>query len=153
MKLALYQPEIPQNTGTLMRLCACFGIAIDLIEPCGFHFSDRTLKRSGMDYLQHINYFRHPSWDRFFEQRKKENHRIILMTPHTDHTYLDHHFTESDILLLGRESDGVPSSVAQAVDAKIKIPMKPQMRSINLALSGAIVLAEAMRQTNLFPQS
>ena len=148
MRLALYQPEIPQNTGTLLRLCACWGVPLDIIEPCGFSLSDARLRRAGMDYIERATYVRHASWTLFLQANLG---RLILLTPHTTLSYVDFSFEFQDVLILGQESQGVPSAVAEQIPIHLKIPMLPKRRSINVALSGAIVLSEALRQTNLFP--
>ncbi len=148
MRLALYQPEIPQNTGTLLRLCACWGIPLDIIEPCGFPLSDTRLRRAGMDYLERVQLERHVSWEAFLSTRSG---RVLLLTPHTSVSYVDFTYNAQDTLLLGQESCGVPPEVAEEVEIHLKIPMLPQRRSINVALSGAIVLGEALRQTHLLP--
>jgi tRNA (cytidine/uridine-2'-O-)-methyltransferase len=143
MHLALYQPDIPQNTGTLIRLGACLGVPIDIIEPCGFLFSDARLRRAGMDYLDQAEITRHPSWDDFRAARAGK--RLVLLTTKAAQSYLDFAFHPDDVLLLGRESEGAPADVHRQADAKLRIPMKA--RSLNVALAGAIVLAEALRQT------
>lgn len=149
MRLALYQPDIPQNTGTLMRLCACMGVAMDIIEPCGFIFSDKNLKRAGMDYLDRIDLTRHGNFDDFRETR--ETGRIVLLTTKSDLSFLDFAFRPDDTLLLGRESAGVPDDVHSACDARITIPMAAGLRSLNVAVTGAMALCEALRQTGGFP--
>jgi tRNA (cytidine/uridine-2'-O-)-methyltransferase len=145
MRLALYQPEIPQNTGTLLRLGACLGFPIDIIEPCGFIMNDRKMKRSGMDYLNAVEMLRHDSWDSFYETNS--NGRIILLSPTAETSYLDFAFQEEDILLVGRESSGVPESVRQNCTHSVFIPMQRGCRSLNVAVAAAIVVAEALRQT------
>ena len=153
MRLALYEPDIPQNTGTIMRLGACFAISIDIIEPCGFILSDRRLKRSGMDYLDHVSFTRHDSWVKFLETTQTEDtSRIILLSTKAKQNYTDFTFDPNDILLLGRESAGVPAKVHDAADASIIIPMTLETRSLNVAISAAIVLGEALRQTNSYPK-
>jgi tRNA (cytidine/uridine-2'-O-)-methyltransferase len=153
MRLALYEPDIPQNTGTIMRLAACFRISIDIIGPCGFIFSDRRLRRSGMDYIDHVNLKLHDSWAEFFKfSKKKENTRIILLSTKATQNYTDFKFNSKDILLLGRESAGVPEHVHNTADARIIIPMAPETRSLNVAISAAIVIGEALRQTNNYPK-
>lgn len=147
MRLALYEPDIPQNTGTLMRLAACFNLPVDIIEPCGFIFNDQKMRRAGMDYLDIVDYTRHDSWDRFYAQHQG---RIVLLTTKGSEPYHKFAFRNDDILLLGRESAGVPDFVHQAADARLRIPMRPETRSINVAVSGAIVLGEALRQTGSF---
>jgi tRNA (cytidine/uridine-2'-O-)-methyltransferase len=150
MRLALYQPEIPQNAGTLLRLAACLSFGVDIIEPCGFVLSDRRVKRAGMDYLERVDYKCYSSWRNYQETRHKS--RLILLTPHTDNSYLNFEFYADDILMVGQESCGVPDDVMRAVDAKVAIPMAPGERSINVAVAATLVLGEALRQTNLFPQ-
>lgn len=149
MKLALYQPEIPQNAGTLMRLGACMGVPIEIIEPCGFIMNDRKMKRSGMDYLDKVMLTRHGSWNQFQDTMQKS--RIILLSPVAESSYLDFQFQPEDILLVGRESSGVPSDVRAAVTHSVYIPMVEGCRSINVAVAAALVLGEALRQTRLFP--
>ncbi len=145
MRLALYQPDIPQNAGTMMRLCACLGVAIDVIEPCGFVLSDKNLKRAGMDYLESLDMTRHASWQAFRDQNKDA--RLVLLTTKTDQSYVDFSFAPGDILLMGRESAGVPDDVHDACDARITIPMAMGMRSLNVAVAAAMALGEALRQT------
>jgi tRNA (cytidine/uridine-2'-O-)-methyltransferase len=152
MRLALYQPDIPQNTGTILRLAACLGIDIDIIEPCGFVWSDKYLRRAGMDYLDRVAPVRHPSWDAFRESRRAAGGRLILLTtggsiPHTRFAFKD-----DDCLILGRESAGVPDEVHEAADARIRVPMNAGLRSINVAMAAAIVLGEALRQTDGYPE-
>ncbi len=147
MRLALYQPDIAPNTGTLIRLGACLGVAVDIIEPCGFLFSDSRLRRAGMDYLDRAEVVRHPSWDAFLVARAGV--RLVLLTTKGAQPYLDFAFRPDDVLLLGRESEGVPDEVHEQVEARLRIPLKA--RSLNVALAGAIVLAEALRQTEGFP--
>jgi len=150
MRLALFQPDIPQNTGTLLRLGACLDLPIDIIEPCGFLFNEKSLLRAGMDYLDFASYRRHDSWESFLRFRAdnpKEYGRIVLMTTHASQPYTDFEFKENDIILMGRESAGVPDEVHQTADARITIPMNPQARSINMAVSAAMAVSEALRQT------
>jgi tRNA (cytidine/uridine-2'-O-)-methyltransferase len=148
MRLALYEPDIPQNTGTLLRLGACLGIAVDIIEPCGFLFTDKGLKRAGMDYLDLANYRRHASWAAFEADRTA---RLVLLSSKATHPYTEFRFAPDDILLMGRESAGVPDSVRDAADARLRIPLMPGLRSLNVALAAAMVLGEALRQTEGFP--
>lgn len=148
IRLALYQPEIPQNTGTLLRAGACLGVKLDIIEPCGFGLSDTRLKRAGMDYVEIAQYTRHTSWQVFEEQAKENQKRLVYLTPHGDVSYTDFEFTSQDILILGRESDGLPKDVAQEISHHIAIPMIEGRRSLNVALAGAMVLGEALRQIN-----
>lgn len=147
MHLALFEPDIPQNTGTLIRLGACFGIHVDIIEPCGFVFSDRRLKRAGMDYFDLADITRHDSWRAF--QDASKGHRLVLLTTKGSEPYTHFRFREDDILILGRESAGVPEEVHAAADARLRIPIRG--RSLNVAISGAIVVSEALRQLAAFP--
>lgn len=149
MRLALYEPDIPQNTGTIMRLCACLGVPLDIIEPCGFMLSDKNLKRAGMDYLEHLDMTKHASWNAF--QAAMQGKRVVLMTTKTSDTYLDFSFGKDDILLAGRESAGVPDDVHAACSSRVTIPMAGGLRSLNVAIASAMVLAEALRQTGGFP--
>lgn len=143
LRLALYQPDIPQNTGTLMRLCACLGIGMDVIEPCGFVLSDKNLRRAGMDYLDQLNWQRHGDWAAFQAQRQG---RLIVLSTQAPIPYTDFAFEKTDTLLLGRESSGLPHDVHDCADARVIIPLQPGMRSLNVAIAGAIVLSEALRQ-------
>ncbi len=150
MRLALYQPDIPQNTGTLLRTSACLGVGVDLIEPLGFVMSDRRLKRAGMDYLDQTELTRHASWDAFLKARESSAGRLVLLTTQADCMYGDFEFGADDTLLLGSEGSGVPENVHAIVDARIRIPMDPAARSLNVAVAGAMVLGEALRQTDGF---
>lgn len=154
MRIALFQPDIPQNTGTLLRLGACLDVELDIIEPCGFVFSEHSLKRSGMDYLNLVSYRRHNSWEDFLEYRKKHSEeygRIVLLTTHASQPYTKFEFQKNDIILMGRESAGVPQEVHDIVDARLLIPMNEKARSINVAVSAVMVVGEALRQCDLFP--
>ena len=154
MRLALFQPDIPQNTGTLLRLGACLDIELDIIEPCGFIFSERTLKRAGMDYLDMVRYRRHHSWEHFLQYRAEhpeEYGRIVLLTTHASEPYYNFEFRPNDIILMGRESAGVPEEVHQTADARLLIPMNHNARSINVAVSAVMVGGEGLRQVNGFP--
>lgn len=147
MKIALYEPDIPQNTGTILRTAACLGAGVDVIEPCGFVFSDKQLKRSGMDYLDMVDVVRHNDWAAFQALRQgQEGHRVVLLTTKAATPYTDFCFAPGDILLLGSESRGVPDAVHDAADARVTIPMAPGARSLNVAISCAMVLGEALRQ-------
>ncbi len=148
MRLALYQPDIPQNTGTLMRLCACLGVGMDIIEPCGFPLSDKSLKRAGMDYIDSLDLTRHASWDAF---RAQKPGRLVLMSTKAAVPFLDFRFESTDILLAGRESAGVPDAVRDACEAAVTIPMAAGMRSLNVAVAATLVLGEALRQVGRFP--
>lgn len=154
MRLALFQPDMPQNTGTMLRLGACLGIEVDIIEPCGFVFDERALRRYGMDYLELVKYRRHDSWDAFCNfaySHPEEYGRIVLLTTKSLLPYTDFEFRPNDVLMVGRESAGVPEEVHHAVDARVIIPMTEAARSINVAVSATMVLGEALRQTHLFP--
>ncbi|MGE4352387.1 MAG: tRNA (cytidine(34)-2'-O)-methyltransferase [Bdellovibrionales bacterium] len=147
LRLALYQPDMPTNTGSMLRLGACLGVPLDIIEPCGFIWDDKRLHRVAMDYIDHINVTRHLDWDRF--RQASSNRRIILLTTKGAIPYTDFVFSPTDILMVGRESAGVPDTVHNAVDGRVVIPMAPQMRSLNVALSAAMVLGEALRQISV----
>ncbi|WP_375594391.1 tRNA (cytidine(34)-2'-O)-methyltransferase [Algihabitans albus] len=152
MKLVLYQPDIPQNAGTLLRLGACLGVAVEVIEPCGFVWDDRRLRRAGMDYLAGVELTRHRSWQAYSALRQKKGERLVLLTTRGDRSYIDFAFAPGDALLLGRESAGVPEDVHAAADARLRIPLRQGQRSLNVAVAGAMVLGEALRQAKLFPQ-
>ena len=144
--LVLFQPDIPGNTGTLLRLGACMGVSVHIIEPAGFRLDDRALKRSGMDYLETASLVRHTSWDVFETWRKSEGRRLVLLTTKSEHSYLDFTYQPNDLLIFGRESSGVTKEVHAAADEALTIPMQAGARSINLSLSAAMVLGEALRQ-------
>jgi tRNA (cytidine/uridine-2'-O-)-methyltransferase len=145
MQLALYEPDIAQNTGTILRLCACLGVAAHIIEPAGFPVSDRAFRRAGMDYLDQVNLRRHASWAAFEEWRRTERLQLVLFTTRAATSYLDHRY-DNDVLLFGRESSGVPDAVHAAADARLTIPMRVGLRSLNVAMACAIVAGEALRQ-------
>ena len=149
MRLALYEPDIPQNAGAMMRLGAALGVGIDLIEPCGFLLTDRGFKRAGMDYLKSADIARHESWARF-RAGTNPAARLLLLTTRGDMAYTDFAFAPGDTLLVGRESAGVPGTVHAAADARLVIPLSPGMRSLNVAQAAAMVLGEALRQTGGF---
>lgn len=155
MRLALYQPDIPQNTGTILRMCACLGVAVDVIGPAGFDMSDRSLRRAGLDYLEHADLTRHVSFAAFEAARglTQPVPRVVLLTSHGAVRHLDFAFAASDILMLGRESAGVPDAVHTGVDGRVRIPMRAGLRSLNIAVAAAIVLGEALRQTGLWVQN
>jgi tRNA (cytidine/uridine-2'-O-)-methyltransferase len=144
MRLALFQPDIAANTGTILRMGACLDVAVDIIEPCGFPFSDRSLQRAGMDYLSRVRMTRHASWTAFQAQCEG---RIVLLTTKAQFTHCQFRFAANDVLLLGRESAGVPPDVHESAAARIAIPMAPGERSLNVALAAAMGLSEALRQT------
>ena len=147
MEIALFQPDIPQNTGTILRLCACLDVAAHIIEPAGFAVSDRAFRRAGMDYIDQVRLTRHISWTKFEEWRRQGGHRLILFTTKGATSYLDFHYSASDILLFGRETVGVTDEVVAATDARLKIPLKQGLRSLNVAMAAAMAIGEALRQT------
>jgi tRNA (cytidine/uridine-2'-O-)-methyltransferase len=150
MRIALYQPDIPQNTGTILRLAACFGIEAHLIAPAAFPMSDRAFRRAGMDYLDAVALVRHVSWPAFETWRKVHCCRLVLFTTTATQSYLDYAFRAEDVLLFGRESAGVPPAVHAAADARLVIPMRPGLRSLNVAVAAAMAVGEALRQTGGF---
>ena len=147
MRIALYEPDIPQNTGTILRLTACLGLEAHIIEPTGFPSSDRAFRRAGMDYLDQVALTRHSSWTTFDGWRRGARLRLVLFTTAAEQSYLDHAYRRDDILLFGRESAGVPAAVHQAADARLKIPMREGLRSLNVAMAAAMAAGEAIRQT------
>jgi tRNA (cytidine/uridine-2'-O-)-methyltransferase len=151
LRLAFYQPEIPQNTGTLLRLAACMGISLDLIEPCGFVLSDARMRRAGMDYLELASLTRHENWNTFHETATQTKRRLVLLCPRAPLSFTNFTFTPMDTLLLGTESSGVPEDVRDLCPSSINIPMLAGRRSLNVAISGAMVLGEALRQLRAFP--
>jgi tRNA (cytidine/uridine-2'-O-)-methyltransferase len=152
MHIALFEPDIPQNTGTILRLAACLGLEAHVIEPAGFPTSDRAFRRAGMDYLDHVSLTRHTSWSAFEAWRRAADLRLALLTTRAERSFLDHEFEQQDILLFGRESSGVPDPVHTAADIRLKVPMRAGLRSLNVAMSCAIVVAEALRQTGQWPK-
>jgi tRNA (cytidine/uridine-2'-O-)-methyltransferase len=153
IRIALYQPDIAQNTGTILRTAACLGIAVDIIEPAGFPVSDKSFRRSGMDYLDHVSWQRHDDFEAFQRDRRTAGRRLVLMTTHAALPYSSFAFQPDDMVLAGRESAGVPEAVHAAADARIVIPMQPGLRSLNVAVSVAMVAGEALRQLGAFPGS
>lgn len=151
MDLALFEPDIPQNAGTLMRLGACLNVRVHLIEPAGFPTSDKNFRRAGMDYLDRVDLMRHISWRTFREWQLESGQRLVLATTKAAVPYTDLAFRADDIVLLGRESKGVPDAVHEAADARIVIPIAQGLRSLNVALAGGMILGEALRQTRGFP--
>ena len=151
MRLALFEPDIPQNTGALLRLAACFGIAVDLIEPFGFVLDDRRLRRAVLDYAARVEIDRHRSWEAFLSSRDP-NSRLVLLTTHGAVALHRFAFATADTLLLGRESAGVPDLVHEAAAVRVVIPLQPGNRSLNVAMAGAIALFEALRQTGQLPE-
>lgn len=149
MRIALFEPEIAGNVGAVMRLGACFGVAVDLIEPMGFIWDDRRVRRTAMDYIDHVEVARHASFEDLVGTTKEA--RLVLMTTKSATSLYDFAFRADDILLFGKESAGVPADIAAACDAALRIPIRPQVRSLNLATSAAIALGEARRQTGGLP--
>lgn len=151
IRLALYQPDIPQNAGTILRIGACLGVAVDIIEPAGFAFSEARFRRAGLDYVRHVELERHVSFDAFETARTAAGRRLVLLSTRAAIPYVDFAFSASDTLLLGRESSGVPEAVHAAAEARILVPMRQGLRSLNVAAAAAMVLGEALRQTGGFP--
>ena len=149
MKIAMYQPDIPQNCGAMMRLCACIGVGLEIIEPCGFLWDERKIRTSAMDYYDKASIARHSSWEAF-QGHYQGKARVILMSTKASQPFCDFAFEENDILLAGRESAGVPENVHESVDARVFIPMKQGLRSLNIVNATSMILGEALRQTNLF---
>jgi tRNA (cytidine/uridine-2'-O-)-methyltransferase len=150
IELALYQPDIAPNVGALLRLGACLGVRVHVIHPTGFSFSRSALRRSGLDYLDHVKFLEHDSFARFEAWRSDVTRRLVLLTTLASSSAYDVAYREGDILMVGRESAGVPETVAAAADLRIRIPMRPAMRSLNVATAASLVLGEAMRQTSGF---
>ena len=148
MRIALYQPDIPQNTGTILRLAACLGVAVDLIGPAGFDSTDRGLKRAGLDYMQYARLERHISWERFLVASPPG--RLVLLSTAAVTSFVDFSYLADDVLLFGRETAGVPPHVHAAADARLRVPMRSGLRSLNIAVTAAIVVGEALRQTDGF---
>jgi tRNA (cytidine/uridine-2'-O-)-methyltransferase len=150
-RLALYQPDIPQNAGALLRLGACLSFHVDVIEPCGFIWDEKRMRRSGMDYMELVGVTRHTSWPAFRQWSHDQGRRVVLLSTKASER-LDHFtFRPNDIIMVGRESAGVPDAVAGAADARIRIPLAPAARSMNVAMAAAIAMAEALRQLAAFP--
>src|SRR5665213_3747038 len=147
MRIALYEPDIPQNTGTILRLCACLGIEAHIIEPAGFPVTDRAFRRAGLDYLDHVSITRHASFAAFHEWRAQEALKLVLLTTAAETGYLDHSYGDDQVVLFGRESAGVPKTVHQAADVRLRIPIAKGLRSLNVAMAVAPVSGEALRQT------
>ncbi len=152
MRIALYEPDIPQNTGTILRLCACLGLEAHIIEPAGFPVTDRAFRRAGMDYLDRVAISRHGSFQAFEDWRRAERLDLLLLTTAAERSYLDHGYRDNQIVLFGRESAGVPEAVHAAADVRLRIPMREGLRSLNVAMAVALVAGEALRQTGGFPQ-
>lgn len=151
MRLALYQPDIPQNTGTILRMAACFQVAVDVIMPTGFDMTDRSLRRAALDYLPHVTITRHESFSAFEADRLNAGRRLLALTTHGSVLHTQTAFGPRDVLLLGRESAGLPEEVRQVADVCVRIPIAAPLRSLNIAVAAAVVLGEALRQTGLYP--
>lgn len=149
--IALYEPDIPQNTGTIMRLAACFGLAVHFVGPASFPTTERAFRRAGLDYLDHVQLVNHVTFGGFNNWRRAESRRIVLLTTGAETIYTDFGFAPNDVLLCGRESSGVPEAVHAAADARVRVPLRPHLRSLNVAVSLAMVAGEALRQTGGFP--
>jgi tRNA (cytidine/uridine-2'-O-)-methyltransferase len=150
MRIALYEPDIPQNTGTILRLCACLQLEAHIIEPAGFPVTDRAFRRAGMDYLDQVALNRHGSFNAFEDWRRSERLSLVLLTTAAERSYLDHAFRDDQVVLFGRESAGVPEAVHAAADARLRIPIAKGLRSLNVAMAVALVASEALRQTGGF---
>lgn len=150
MRIALYEPDIPQNTGTILRLCACLQLEAHIIEPAGFPVTDRAFRRAGMDYLDQVVLNRHGSFNAFEDWRRSEHLSLVLLTTAAERSYLDHAFRDDQVVLFGRESAGVPEAVHAAADARLRIPIAKGLRSLNVAMAVALVASEALRQTGGF---
>ena len=150
MRIVLFQPDIPQNTGTILRLASCLNVGVDIIEPCGFVWNDTKLKRAGMDYLDQVDLKKHMSWNAYLEARSPER-RLILLTTKSNTSFLEETYSDLDDLLFGSESAGVPQNIHELCPVRLKIPMNPNTRSLNVAISCALVVGEALRQTKSYP--
>jgi tRNA (cytidine/uridine-2'-O-)-methyltransferase len=151
MRIALYEPDIPQNTGTILRTCACLGLDAHIIEPAGFPVTDRAFRRAGLDYLDQVAITRHGSFAAFEDWRRAERLTLVLLTTRATSSYLEHAFRDDQVLLFGRESAGVPEAVHAAADVRLRIPIREGLRSLNIAVAVALVAGEALRQTGGFP--
>ena len=152
-RLALYQPDIAQNTRSKLRMAACLGVAVDIILPAGFDLSDKALKRAGLDYLDHVDITRHADWTAFYDFTRREQRRIVLATARGHVPHYKFPFERSDIVLMGRESAGVPEGVRSMTGGEVVVPLRPGLRSLNVAVAAGMVLAEALRQTSAFPEA
>ena len=152
MRIALYEPDIPQNTGTILRTCACLGLEAHILEPAGFPVTDRAFRRAGMDYLDRVTIMRHADFASFEDWRHQERLKLVLMTTAGAQNYLDHAYADDQVVLFGRESAGVPRAVHDAAEVRLRIPVVEGLRSLNIAVSMAMVAGEALRQTAGFPR-
>ncbi len=151
LRLALYQPDIPQNTGTMLRMAACLGLGADIIEPAGFPVSDRAFRRAGMDYIDQISIERHICFEDFMVDMANKSRRAVLLTTKAQVSHLDFRFRPGDTLIVGRESAGVPQHVQDAIPAQIRVPMVAGLRSLNVAIAASLVCGEALRQIDRWP--
>lgn len=152
VRLALYQPDIPQNAGALMRLCACLGVPLEVIEPCGFLWDERRMRRAGMDYVEHARVLRHSSWAAFAAARTGQPGRLVLLTTRGEDRLDRFSFRPGDVIMVGRESAGVPAEVAATADVRLRLPMAAGVRSLNVAMAATMAVTEALRQLDAFPQ-
>ena len=150
MRIALYQPDIPQNTGNILRLAACLGLSVDIIEPTGYIFDDKRFKRSSMDYINHVDFKKYIDWDSFYKWSKEQHFRLILLTTKSQKKYYEYQYKNNDVLLFGRESAGVPKKIHQCVNERLLIPMQKGLRSLNVSSAASMVVGEALRQLNSF---
>jgi len=150
LAIALYEPDIPQNTGTIMRLGACLGLPVHFVGTAGFDTSERAFRRAGLDYLQYVQFANHVTFDDFDRWRRSEGRRIVLLTTKAETSYITFGFRPDDVLLCGRESSGVPDEIHGAADGRVQVPLRPHLRSLNVAVSLAMVVGEALRQTGGF---
>ena len=146
MRITLFQPDIPQNTGNILRLAACFDVPVDIIEPAGFFFEDKRLKRSALDYYKHVKLKKHLDWESYYQWSKTNNFNLVLLTTKSNNNYCDYKFKKNDSIILGRESAGVPKKIHEIVDERLLIPMQNGLRSLNVSSAAAIVVSEAIRQ-------
>lgn len=151
LAIALYEPDIPQNTGTIMRLAACLGLPVHFVGPASFDTSERAFRRAGLDYLDHVNFANHVTFSAFDQWRRSEGRRLVLLTTRSETPYTAFGFRPDDVLLCGRESSGVPEAIHGTADARVRVPLQPHLRSLNVAVSLAMVVGEALRQTGGFP--
>ena len=150
MRIALYQPDIPQNTGNIFRLAACLGLSVDIIEPTGYIFNDKRFRRSSMDYINHVDYKKHIDWNSFYQWSKEQHYRLILLTTKAQKKYYGFSFKKNDILLFGQESAGVPEKIHQCANERLLIPMQKGLRSLNVSSAASMIAGEALRQIKLF---
>ena len=153
LTLALFQPDIPQNAGTMLRTCACLGVSAAIVEPCGFPATDRHFRRAGMDYLDLVDIHRHDSWRAFEDWRRGARRRLVLLTTAGAARHVDFAYRADDVLMVGRESAGAPAEVHEAADARVVIPVRPGLRSLNVAVAASMALGEALRQIGCWQEA